>query len=98
MEKTPNLQKQRTEDKFIMEELSKQYSNSKLDRLNRVRKRLGVVTLSDITSGDGRTILEEAFTADLTAPGPRSRWNQRIGGIRDKFEFVEPVLALQVRR
>lgn len=41
-------------------------------------------------------ILEEAWNVDLNDPSQRSSWNQRIDGIRDKFEFVEPVLSLQV--
>lgn len=62
VERTPTLSLQRESDCFIMECFAMQgYSPEKLDRLNRCRRHLQVVTLSDITTGDGTTVLAGAL-------------------------------------
>ena len=61
-ENTPHLSLQRENDIFLNLLFEEKYnSQSLLNKLNRIRVRLGISTLSDITSGDGRHIFQEAF-------------------------------------
>jgi hypothetical protein len=68
-EQTNHLQLSRNGDRFLIDVFFQAgYRNSKLLRLNRIRLRLQVVTVADISSGDGWYVLSEAFEDAFPLP------------------------------
>jgi hypothetical protein len=81
-EQTKHLQLSRNGDRFLIDAFFQAgYRNSKLLRLNRIRLRLQVVTVADISSGDGRYILSEAFEDAF----PSRTTNMSNGCTKDRF-------------
>ena len=71
-----DLEPQRKNDKFIMEEIMKKgYSKKKLIRLNKCRLYLQVITLADISNGDGDKIAKN-FLDGKRDPSRRSRFKR----------------------
>ena len=63
-DKTQKIQLLRIKDKIIMEEFrkNKMIKSNELKVLNKCRLYLKIFTLSDITSGDGKSIVSKAWT------------------------------------
>jgi len=69
-----DLEPQREGDKFIMEEIIKQgYDKNKLIRLNKCRTYLQVITLADISNGEGNKISKN-FLDGKRDPARRSKF------------------------
>jgi hypothetical protein len=74
-EQTSSLQLLRHGDEFLMEAFRKAgFREKTLLRLNRCRIRLQVVTLADISSGDGRHLLLAALVDHFPLPALRHSW------------------------
>ena len=74
-----DLEPQRVGDKFIMEEIMKKgYNKEKLIRLNKCRKYLQVITLADISNGDGDKISKKFLDGKRdTSRRSRFKWNSQ---------------------
>lgn len=86
------------DDKMIMETLIKshRYSPGELSTLNRCRMHLKVLALSDITSGDGKYLLDTALSGSRVfhndtfnwatqARLPKSEWAMWVTELRQHF-------------
>eukprot|EP00957_Ditylum_brightwellii_P009544 720058-Ditylum_brightwellii.AAC.1 len=77
-EGTPNLQPQRENNLFIMEDFAMAgYEGAQLEELNRCRLHLKATTLFDITSGDGKTVLKRALEGTPSSTPPRYNWTHQ---------------------
>ena len=74
-ERTPSLLLRRQGDKFLIPAFQEcGFRNSALRRLNLCRLRLQVLTVSDVVSGDGRFLLEEAAYDTTTLRNASVQW------------------------
>lgn len=74
-EATPNLSLQRENNEFLNQLFFNHYdSPTLLNKLNRVRIRLGIAMISDITSGNGRFLLQETFQDQQFLKNPNYEW------------------------
>jgi hypothetical protein len=74
-ERTPSLTLARVGDQFLIEAFCRAgFRKTALRRLNRCRVRLRVVTLADISSGDGRYLLARALSDSFPLPNLQYAW------------------------
>lgn len=93
VEKTANLQLQRMNDSFIIEIfLRAGYYGQTLALLNRCRMFMKVVTLSDISSGDGKRILGGYFSGECRNDRSQYEWPPQAKPDRSIWELWQSAL------
>ena len=74
----PELETWKEKDKFIMEEIQREktFNHQEMKQINEVRMSLRVNTLADISSSDGKRILQAAYKAEAirSCSGSRYKW------------------------
>ena len=77
----PDFSMRREHDSLLMEHFVERFSGIELCRLNQCRQYLRVIRVSDIASGDGKTITEDAWNGNLAGnvigTGDELEWPRR---------------------
>jgi len=94
-EDTPNLTLLRTNDSFLMNRFWEAgYKGAELAQINRCRMFLCVTTVSDIATGDGRSILQSALKGQRNPfQTERYSWPQQGPPTKDNWSLWEAALT-----